>query len=109
MIPADESENDKLYARNGNALCAKLLMGFITAVLRAEMTYRTRELSRRKGNLSIQKMLLALERIIMYRVNGHYPTKHSYTSLQQEILNALEVKKESVEAVVKEWNTREKK
>ena len=84
-------------------------MGFITAVIKAEFTFQPRELSRRKGNLSVQKMLMALDKIIMYKVSGHYSMKYAYTSLQQEILNALSVEKSSIAAIVTDWNSHLKK
>lgn len=108
-IVKSESDLNKTYAQNDNALYAKLLMGFITAVLKAEFTFRTRELSRRKGNLSVQKMLMALDKIIMYKVSEHYSMKYAYTSLQQEIFNALSVEKSSIEAIVTDWNSHLKK
>lgn len=108
-IVKSESDLNKTYAQNDNALYAKLLMGFITAVLKAEFTFRTRGLSRRKGNLSVQKMLMALDKIIMYKVSGHYSMKYAYTSLQQEILNALSIEKSSIEGIVIDWNSRLKK
>lgn len=102
-----KSENDlnKAYAQNDNALYAKLLMGFITAVLRSEITYRTRELSHRMNNISVQKMILTLDKIIMYKVNGHYSLKYAYTSLQQEIMNALDVEKQSIEGLIESFNS----
>ena len=108
-IVKSESDLNKTYAQNDNALYAKLLMGFITAVIKAEFTFQTRELSRRKGNLSVQKMLMALDKIIMYKVSGHYSMKYAYTSLQQEILNALSIEKPSIEAIVTDWNSHLKK
>lgn len=84
-------------------------MGFITSVIKAEFTFQTGELSHRKGNLSVQKMLMALDKIIMYKVSGHYSMKYAYTALQQEILNALSIESSSIEAIVTDWNSRLKK
>ncbi len=55
--------------------------------------------------ISVQKMILALDKIIMYRVNGHYSLNYVYTSLKKEILNALVVDKQSIEDVVESWNS----
>ena len=101
-----ESDLDKTYAQNDGALYAKVMMGFVTAVLRAEMTCRTRGLSRRANGMSVQKRLLALDKIIMYRVNGHYSLKYAYTSLQREIMNALGVSEGDIESVIDAWNSK---
>ena len=84
-------------------------MGFITAVLKAEFIFRTKKLSHRKGNLSVQKMLMSLDKIIMYKVSDHYSMKYACTSLQQEILNALSIEKPAIETIITDWNSRLKK
>lgn len=101
-----KSENDlnKTYAQNNVALNAKLLMGFITAILRSEFNYLTREVVQKKTNLSVQKMILALDKIIMYKVNGHYGLKYNLTAQQCEIMNALNMKKEEITEVITDFN-----
>lgn len=107
-IVKSESDLNKSYAQNNVALNAKVMMGFLTAVLRGEFTSLTRKVAERKTNLSTQKMILALDKIIMYRVNGHYAVKYAYTSMQQEILNALGVEKSEIEDIVTLWNSKNK-
>ncbi len=101
-----KSENDlnKTYAQNNVALNAKLLMRFITAILRCEFNYLTREVVQKKTNLSVQKMILALDKIIMYKVNGHYGLKYNLTGQQCEIMNALNMKKEEITEVITDFN-----
>lgn len=103
-----ESDLNKSYAQNNVALNAKLLMGFVTAILRGEFTAMTRKIAESKTNLSTQKMLLALDKIIMYQVNGHYAMKYAYTALQQEILKAINVDKSEIENVITLWNSKDK-
>lgn len=62
-----------------------------------------------KKNLSVQKMLMALDKIIMYKVSEHYSMKYAYTALQQEILDALSIEKSSIEAIVTDWISQLKK
>lgn len=101
-----KSENDlnKTYAQNNVALNAKLLMGFITAILRSEFNHLTKKIVKTKTNLSVQKMILALDKIIMYKVNGHYTLKYNLTALQSEIMNALKMKKEEISDVITDFN-----
>ena len=84
------------------------MMGFLTVVLRSEFVSLTREVGGCRTNLSTQKIRLGLDMIIVYKVNGHYALKHTYTSLQQEIMNAIVVKKEEIEAVIDSWNSAKK-
>ncbi len=53
-------------------------------------------------------MLFALDKIIMYKVNGHYAMKYAYTALQQEIIKAVGVDKSEIENVITLWNTKNK-
>lgn len=107
-IVKSESDLNKTYAQNNVALNAKLMMGFLTAILRGELTAMTRKITETKTNLSTQKMLLALDKIIMYQVNGHYALKYAYTALQQEIMKALGVEKSEIESVITLWNSKDK-
>lgn len=107
-IVKSESDLNKTYAQNNAALNAKLMMGFLTAILRGELTAMTRKITETKTNLSTQKMLLALDKIIMYQVNGRYALKYAYTALQQEIMKALGVEKSEIESVIALWNSKEK-
>lgn len=83
-------------------------MGFLAVVLRSEFVSLTKKVAGCRTNLSTQKMKPALDMIIMYKVNGHYALKYTYASLQQEIMNAIGVKKEEIEAVIDSWNSAKK-
>ncbi len=84
------------------------MMGFATAVLRGEFTAMTRKMTESRTNLSTQKMLLALDKIIMYKVKGRYAMKYADTALQQEIMKAVGVDKSEIKNVITLWDSKNK-
>lgn len=103
-----ESDLSKLYAQGDAALRAKTAVAFVTAAVRSEMTHLTRGVSARRHGISVQKMLLSLDKIIMHKTRGVWSLKYSLTAEQQEIMNALGMKKADLQRVVDKWNSKSK-
>ena len=101
-----KSENDlsKTYAQTEDAMRAKTLLGFVTAVLRSEITFRTREMREQKGNVSTQKILLELDKIIMSKAGNSYSLKYAYTAFQQQAMNAIGLSKKDVGKIITACN-----
>lgn len=96
-----EGDLNKTYAQSDNSLKAKVFMGFLVSIIRGEMIHRTREIVRQKSNLSLQKIILALDKIIIFRQGKMYYQKYALTALQQQINKKFQVKKTDIEKVVK--------
>ena len=103
-----ESDLNKLYAQGEGALRAKTAVAFVTASIRSEITHLTREVSARRHGISVQKMLLSLDKIIMHKTHGVWSLKYALTAEQQEIMNALGVKKSDLQSIVDRWNSKQK-
>ncbi len=99
-----ENDMDKTYAQTDQALKAKVFMGYLTAILRSELVHRTREYVSRHTNMSTQKILLALDKIIIRKTPAGYLQKYALTSQQQEIMNAIGMNKKAIDALIRTIN-----
>lgn len=95
-----ESDLTKTYAQNDTCLTAKIFMGFLVSVIRAELVDRTREIIKQKSNLSVQKILLELDKIIMIKEGKLYLQKYMLTALQQQLIKKLSVKQKDIDEMI---------
>ena len=80
----------------------------MTASIRSEITHLTLEVSARRHGISVQKMLLSPDKIIMHKTHGVWSLKYALTAEQQETMNALGVKKTDLQKIVDGWNSKSK-
>lgn len=66
----DGDDGNKTYAQIDQALMAKTMMGFASAVLKMAFASRTRDYASNHGRVTVQKVLMAPDNIIMAKAEG---------------------------------------
>lgn len=103
-----DSDMNKTFARTDAALRAKVFIGYITAILRSDLTRRTRDYVSRHPGMTTQKILLAMDKAIIRKTPAGYLLKYALTAQQQEIMKAIGMEKKLIDKTIRDINAPQK-
>ena len=99
-----ETDLNKVYSRSDAAFEAKSLMGFLSAVLRSELTSRLRPYFIQYSGETSQTVLKEMEKVKVEMIGGKYRPRYALTNRQKQILSFYDLTSSDVNDYAK-WMT----
>lgn len=99
-----ETDLNKVYSHSDSAFEAKSFLGFLSAVLKAEITMRLRPYFIQYSSDTTRTVLKELEKIKVEELNGKYRLRYALTSRQKQILSFYDMNSSSTTEYVDSVN-----
>lgn len=95
---------NKYYASNDIVIESKVLVHFMSAIIRAQLLYRIKPYTALHSEHSVNSVLAELSKIQATKINGVYRMQYALTSKQKEILKHIEINETDIEDTIKRIN-----
>lgn len=98
------SDLDKTFARSDNAFEAKMLLGFISAIIRSSIILTLKPFFLQYSSETSQTALLELDKIKAEEINDTYVLRYALTSRQKQILSLFGLTIKDVYKIIEKIN-----